>query len=401
MKTNWRTIQLLSISKAVSMLGSQVMVFTLIIRQKDSGAAAIGALFIAIQLPTILFAAWSGWLSDRYSTKSLVPLFSVVQAITSIALIHYSSTVEVLVLVFFSRTFGTVVNPAWTAVVPQLASQEDLPRAMGLQQSYFSTAQVLGPAFGGFLVATTGYTWPFVLDAITFLFLALVPFLLRVNRASHIPEVGNKMRASEGFRFLFNVPILRNITVLLTVFILALGVVNIGLVFLVLNVLHGTVGQYGLIESSFAVGSVLGAVGVSVIKIKKELHPRMIVIGLAILGVATLCVSISWNWMIILIGMLVSGVGQSIMNAYVMGILLELTPENTLGRVSAAINGVVNVGMVAAMGIAGLLITPLGVRQVLIGGSIFSIISLIVFSPRLLRNNQEAILGITAPNTAS
>lgn len=383
------------------MLGSQVMVFTLIIRQKDSGAAAIGALFIAIQLPTILFAAWSGWLSDRYSTRSLVPLFSVVQAITSIALIHYSSTVEVLVLVFFSRTFGTVVNPAWTAVVPQLASQEDLPRAMGLQQSYFSTAQVLGPAFGGFLVATTGYTWPFVLDAITFLFLALVPFLLRVNRASHIPEVGNKMLASEGFRFLFNVPILRNITVLLTVFILALGVVNIGLVFLVLNVLHGTVGQYGLIESSFAVGSVLGAVGVSVIKIKKELHPRMIVIGLAILGVATLCVSISWNWIIILMGMLVSGVGQSIMNAYVMGILLELTPENTLGRVSAAINGVVNVGMVAAMGIAGLLITPLGVRQVLIGGSIFSIISLIVFSPRLLRNDQEAILGITAPDTAS
>lgn len=383
------------------MLGSQVMVFTLIIRQKDSGAAAIGALFIAIQLPTIIFAAWSGWLSDRYSTRSLVPLFSVVQAITSIALIRYSSTIEVLVLVFISRTFGTVVNPAWTAVVPQLALKEDLPRAMGLQQSYFSTAQVLGPAFGGFLVATTGYTWPFVLDAITFLFLALVPFLLRVNREGHIPEVGNKMQASEGFRFLFNVPILRNITVLLTVFILALGVVNIGLVFLVLNVLHGNAGQYGLIESGFAVGSVLGGVGVSVIKIRKDLHPRMIVVGLAILGVATLCVSIAWNWMVILIGMLVSGVGQSIMNAYVVGILMELTPENALGRASAAINGVVNVGMVAAMGIAGLLITPLGVRQVLIGGSIFSVISLVVFSPRLLRNDQQAILGFTAPDTPS
>lgn len=379
------------------MLGSQVMVFTLIIRQKDSGAAAIGALFISIQLPTIIFAAWSGWLSDRYSTKSLVPLLSVAQAITSFALIRYSSTLEVLVLVFISRTFGTVVNPAWTAVVPQLVTKEDLPRAMGLQQSYFSTAQMLGPAFGGFLVAATGYIWPFVLDSITFLFLAFVPFLLNVNRAGHTPSIGNKMRSSEGFRFIFDIPVLRNITVLLTVFILALGVVNIGLVFLVLNVLRGNAGQYGLIESSFAIGSALGGIGASAIKIRKELHLRMIVMGLAILGIATLCVSISWNWMIILIGMLVSGIGQSIMNAYVMGILMEFTPEDMLGRVSAAINGVVNVGMVAAMGIAGLLIAPLGVREVLIGGSIFSIVSLVIFGPRLLRNDQEFGLGSTRP----
>ncbi|MBI3430548.1 MAG: MFS transporter [Actinobacteria bacterium] len=388
MKTNWRTIQLLSVSKAVSMLGSQVMVFTLILRGKDSGAAAIGALFVSTQLPTIVFAAWSGWLADRYSTKSLIPVLSIAQAVTSLALIRFSSTLTVLALVFFSRSFGTVVNPAWTAVTPQLVTKEDLPRAMGLQQSYFSTAQMLGPALGGFLVATTGYTWPFIIDAASFLFLATVPFTLRVNREGHILKAGHKMRASEGFRFIFEVPLLRSITVLLTMFILTLGVINIGLVFLVLDLLHGSASQYGLIESSFAIGSVLGGIGVSAIKIRKELHPRMIVTGLVILGIATLGVSLSWNWIAILIGMLVSGIGQSIMNAYVMGILMDLTPEEKLGRVSAAINGVVNVGMVAAMGIAGLLITPLGVRQVLVGGSIVSIISLAIFGPSLLRNSR-------------
>lgn len=280
--------------------------------------------------------------------------------------------------------------------IAQAVTTEDLPRATGLQQSYFSTAQMLGPAFGGFLASTTGYTWPFIIDAASFLFLAAVPFILRVNREGHILEAGHKMRASEGFRFIFEVPVLRNITVLLTMFFLTIGVINIGLVFLVLDLLHGSAGQYGLIESSFAIGSVLGGIGVSAIKIKNELHPRMIVTGSVIVGIATLGVPLSWNWKTILIGMLMTGIGESIMNAYVIGILMDLTPEEKLGRVGAAINGVVNVGMVAAMGIAGLLITPLGVRQVLIGGSIVSIISLAIFGPGLLRNSRIKTLTPSA-----
>jgi len=232
-RTNWGKIRAISFARAFSFLGSQLTIFALILREKDSGASTVSILLILGMLPLILFAPWAGLIADRYSTRQVVQTSSLAQAVLIFSLTIDSPHWAVFATLFLANTFGSVANPAWGALVPTLCTKDDLPRAFGFSQSMFAMAGLFAPALAGLLVSTSGFYWPFVIDAITFLFIALMPVVLRVNRHGAAEVSGQKSGAMEGIHFLFREPLLRALLILLTIFILALGVVNVGEVFLV------------------------------------------------------------------------------------------------------------------------------------------------------------------------
>ena len=67
--------------------------------------------------------------------------------------------------------------------LPTIATKDDVPRAMGIQQTYSSFGNLFAPALAGILVAASGYFWPFVIDAISFFVLATTILLLIVHIA--------------------------------------------------------------------------------------------------------------------------------------------------------------------------------------------------------------------------
>lgn len=385
-RTNWRKIRAISFARAFSFLGSQLTTFALILREKDSGASTVAILLILGMLPLILFAPWAGLIADKYSTRQVVQISSLVQAVLVFSLTIDGAHWVVFATLFLANTCSSVVNPSLGALLPTLCTKDDLPRALGFSQSMFAMAGLFAPALAGLLVSTSGFYWPFVIDAITFLFIAMMPVVLRVNRPGVAEVGGQKSGAMEGIRFLFREPLLRALLILLTIFILALGVVNVGEVFLVTEELGASYFIYGLVGTAFALGALLGSTGSASAKIPESKHVHIVIFGLILLSVAVLGIALAWHWGAVLAFSLIAGIGNSIINAYAVGIFINRSDPAIQGRILAGVNGVVNLGLITAMGLAGLVIGVFGVREVLFAGGVLSIGVLAILTPAVLRH---------------
>jgi len=383
--TRWSAVRAIAIARATSTLGSQLTVMALILREKDQGAAIVAAVFAFGTLPLILLAPWAGLLADRFSTRRLIPVASIAQAGLVASLIIESPIAVVLLTVFLANSCAAIVAPAFSALLPTLTSAEDLPRAMGLAQSLFALAGLLAPAIGGFLVATTGFIWPFVIDAVTLLLVAAVPFIAKANRPGVIAAGSGGKGAFAGLRFLFGDPLLRAIIILLSVFIVALGVINVGEVFLITEILGGSALIYGLAGSAFAAGMLLGGLVTAARRVGEERFASMVVLSLVIIGVAALGISVSWHWGMVLPLGFVMGISNAILQAYASTIIIGRTPDEIRGRVMAGVTGVINVGSITALGLGGVAIGVFDVRPTLIGGSLIALLLLALFAPAVLR----------------
>jgi predicted MFS family arabinose efflux permease len=91
-------------------------------------------------------------------------------------------------------------DPASTGLVPQTVSRARLQQANGMLQLSRSTANVVGPAVGGVLVASVGPGWAFVADSATFVASAVFLALLRIERETRAVRTRFVADLVEGWR---------------------------------------------------------------------------------------------------------------------------------------------------------------------------------------------------------
>lgn len=386
--TNWAKLRAIATVRAVSILGSELTIFALILREKEKGAGAVATLFALGTLPLVLFAPWSGYLADRFSTKRLIPIATSSQAMLVISLVFIEQFWLIGLIVFLSNSFGSVVPTAWAVLVPTLATREDLPRVMGMTQSLFSLAMLVAPAVGGLLVGTTGYVWPFVIDAITFMIVAAAPFLINVNRPGMQKREASNQGAFDGLRTIFGDPLLRALTILFSLFVLALGVINVGQVFLVIDILGASPFIYGLIGSIFAIGILIGGVTATAIKVPEIRHTTMIVCALFLMNISSLLIATAPHWIVIAIFSFTLGFGNAGLQAYATSMIIGRTPDIQRGRVMAGLQALVSIGTLTSFAAAGSLIGIFGVREVLVMGAIIGFTFLVLLSPTVISKSK-------------
>ena len=75
--------------------------------------------------------------------------------------------------VFFIGVGFAINAPAWTSIVPQVVSDEELPSAATLSGLQFNISGIIGPAFGGLLIPMAGANFVFALNAARFFLVVL------------------------------------------------------------------------------------------------------------------------------------------------------------------------------------------------------------------------------------
>ena len=394
-KTKWSKIQAIAIARAFSLLGSELTLFTLVFRDKEFGPAAVAALFIVGTIPTIIFAPWSGTIADRYSTKAVIPLASVIGGAAVFAQTLPLETWAVLTLLFVANTCATVVGPTWGKLIPVLATKEDLGRAMGTTQTYFSIAGLAGPVVAGFLIAQTGFFWTFAIDAIATTFIAAVPFLLNVNHKPAAAVEGEKTDIAAGFKFLFTNRLLRALVLMIFFMVLAVSAVNVGDVFLITDILKGDAQIYGLVGTGFAIGTLAFSAFAASKKIKQISELRSVGISAPVLADCTLTVGPAPNYWVVMALWAVAGASLAPLNTYGVAMMVKVVPHEVQGRVFAAFGAMVSVASIGSMSVAGLLIGALGVREVFVVAGVLSILVVIVLFPSVYREQKKILQAET------
>jgi predicted MFS family arabinose efflux permease len=144
---------------------------------------AVGLLGLIQVGPIIVAGLYGGALADRFDRRRVQLVAKTVLALGSIALAL--GAMDLRAPVGFVYGVAAILAATWAvdqaaraATVPRLVSRELLPSAMSLVQVTFQTASIAGPALGGLIIATAGVTWAYAFDAVAYVPVVLLLWLL-------------------------------------------------------------------------------------------------------------------------------------------------------------------------------------------------------------------------------
>jgi MFS family permease len=264
-----RDFALLWVGMSVSLIGDGVYFVALAWQVYDlsDSPTALSVVGLAWTLPLALFVLLGGVVTDRVERRRVMIAADLVRAlaVAVIGILSLSGAIELWHIVVTAAVFGTgdaFFGPAFSSIVPQIVPRQLLLQANALDQFVRPLGfMLLGPALGGWIVATFGPGEAFVFDAVTFAASALVlaflssrPLVPRDEATSLLSDV------REGFAFVRARPWLWATLLAAAIFLLAYwGPIDVLVPYRVRNELGGDAGDYGLILAFGGLGSIVAA----------------------------------------------------------------------------------------------------------------------------------------------
>src|SRR5258706_9239708 len=258
----------------------------------DKKALALGLVGLVRVVPIVFLSMVSGVVADAWNRRRLMLLTQSSAAIVSLvlALLTFRGLTAVWpisVLAALGAAVGTFDMPARQALVPTLVPREHLPNAITMNTIMFQLASVVGPSFGGIIIAAAGVGWVYVANALSFGCVIAALLLMRgvsgkPVREGHEPEDEVSWRAArEGLKFVFESPLIRS-TMLLDFFATFFSSATALLPIFAQDILRVGARGYGWLYAAPAVGAALG--GAVVVSLTSRVRRRGPVFLLACCG---------------------------------------------------------------------------------------------------------------------
>jgi hypothetical protein len=258
---------------------------------------------------------------------------------------------------------------------------------------------VLGPALGGVLALLGAPELAFVINGATFLVSAATLLFVRIpprevpETAEGDEEEGWLSETLAGFRFLFREN--EGVLAALTVALVGLSFTGGGIWTLILVLSDeafglGTEGS-GFLNSVYGVGGVVGGFAAGYLASKVRLGPAVIwSIGAG--SVVFICLGISPAGVLPFVIMFVVGILDIMVDVNGTTIIQTGTPEELLGRVFGAFDGVLILAMLTGALIVGPLIDLLGPRTTTVVSMLVALGIFLLCLPRLRK--LDRVLGV-------
>ena len=300
-------------------------------------ALDLGLVGLVQFVPMVLLTLVVGQVADRSDRRFIVVGCEVVKAAAAGALAlgtigGWQSRTSIFALVALLGAAQAFENPAMTALVPEVVDRPRIAPAMAWVISAGQTAQIVGPALGGFLYAAAPGAAYFTAGAMALLAGSLAA-TVRVERTVRLREPVTLESVFSGAVFIQSRRVLLG-TMSLDLFAVLLGGATALLPVYARDILDvGPVGL-GLLRSAPA----LGALIISVFLARYPLERR---IGLTlfraviVFGVATVVFGVSTNVVLSLIALTILGAADVVSMVIRVSLAQIRTPDAMRGRVSA------------------------------------------------------------------
>lgn len=343
-----RSVRLVLVASAVSVAGDSAAMVALLLRVHASGRGpwSVALLLGAFALPVVLTMGLAGALADRADPRRLLAVTALVQAGAAGALALVDGLAATLLLVLVLQTAFALGNPAWTAVVPRLVPSGTAGRVVALQQALRGIAGPAGAGLGGVLVQWHGPSPALVLDAVSFLALAVAAVGLgraarqRVEAAPAGDRTGwvATIVPREGVAALRADPVLAVLVWALLPLVVTLESVNAVEVFMLRDELGASPVQFGLAEAVHGGAAVVGAV-LSGAATTRTARVRLVLAAIALIGVGQTGQAVAPGYLTYLALGLGLGLLLGVVNALVFGLLLDELAAEHRGAVVALVSG--------------------------------------------------------------
>jgi len=338
----YRNFRLYFAGQAVSFTGywMQQIAAAWLLLQLTQSAVAVGALALAMLLPTTLLGLFVGTVIDRFDVRRTTIVCEVLSGLIAagfavLTLGGWITVWQIYALAVVGGVVAALDGPARHALVFQMVGPKDLPNAVALMSSLGTTARVLGPALGGFVVAFAGPGVAFATNAGTYVvivgyLLALdTSRLLRVSRDREATVLGG---AADSLRFIGNSR--RALVAFVAVFALSTFSFNFNVLLPLMadKTLHSGAQVFGLIAAVFGAGALCGAM-INATVARASL--RLLLIGAAGFGFFELLLAPQHSLPIVCALLFATGVTYTLWGTNALSTIQLEAPEHLRGRAAA------------------------------------------------------------------
>ena len=367
----------------------------------DSGVAV--GITTGLQFaPTLLLAPVAGAVADRLSRRKVLLATQLASGLLALVLgvlvLTGAATLwHVYVLAALLGVVGAIDAPARQAFVSEMVPIEDLPNAVGLNSASFHGGRLLGPGVAGLLIHWFGTGPVFLINAASFG--AVLVSLLRMRVADLRPAprpARGRGAVREGLRYVRHRPDL----VLTLVLVGVVGTFGLNFqlttALMARTVFHKGAGEYGLLGSVMAVGSLAGAL----LAARRE-NPRLPLVVQATLafGVLSCVAALMPTYLLFATALVPVGLAAlTLMTAANAGVQLATAPEMR-GRVMALYLAVFIGGTPIGAPLIGWVGEHFGARWTILLGGLASLAAALAVAGWQWRTDRRAREGQAHPRS--
>ncbi|WP_439145539.1 MFS transporter [Streptomyces virginiae] len=406
------------LGQALSVLGGSVsmLALPLLVLHATGSLVQMGLVTVVSSATSIGAGVFAGYVVDRLDRRRLMIVCDLVRAVLfgAVPLVWWVAGPQIwllYVLTALAAVLRTLFDVAYVTAIPHLVRTQDLTAANGRLMGTFALGSLLGPVVAGFLTAGVGADWALALDGATFLVSAasLVRVRFTARPAGDEPDkdkAGSGAGAGAGvfremfvvgFRFLWSHPLLRPLTVGLTVLtFVTMGATDL-LIYRVRHDLGRDAATLGYVIAVSGAGSVAAALSAG--RLRRLLgfgtcwlaSVAMIAVGVTVTGVSRSVPVIAALAAVFMFGITLGGICS-------MTLRQEVTPDHLLGRVTSAFWTVHNASGPVGAAVLTLLAARHGVPAVSLAGGA---LCLLVLGGALLTPLRGSRAGAGAPGPAA
>ncbi|GJM40798.1 MAG: MFS transporter [Ardenticatenaceae bacterium] len=387
--------------QALSLVGSAAVQFALVwwLTQETGSATILATASLVAFLPQVLLGPFAGVLVDRWSRRwtmfaadSLIALATLL-----LAYLFWIEAIEIwhiFVLLFVRSLGGAFHGPAMQASTSLMVPQEHLTRIQGINQMLEGGLGIISAPLGALLLAALPMQGILAIDVVTALF-AIIPLLFisvpQPEKSTEAIAPGQKTsywaQMREGLAYVWAWPgiLLLMLLAMLVNFVLT-PVISL-LPLLVSDYFGGGAWEFGLMQSTFGVGIIVGGLVLGAWGgFKKRIYTSLMgLVGLGIgIGLTGLAPA-NFFWLAV-VGGFISGSMIAMVNGPVRAILQIAVEPDMQGRVMSLIGSLAMAMTPIGLLLAGPLADRFGERPLFIIAGFATVLAGIAgfFIPALL-----------------
>lgn len=375
-----RNFRFLWLGQIVSNFGDALTRLTLILminELTDGSTSAIAGLLIAMTLPQATLGLIAGVFVDRFDRKRTMIISDFLRGLLVLGFILTTLLADgnlwlIYLIAFLHSTLAAFFMPARSALIPNIVPQKGLLAANSLAQMSMVFFHLLGTAVAGVLVGVLENFWvAFTVDALTFFLSIFFIAFIQAPKSARLraqSETAASLRhivrqLGAGLLLLVQNRILVGTMLGVAITMLGMGGLNVLLAPFIINDLNFPATWFGAIE--FAQTSAMILSGTAVALLAAKFKPTNIIsVGLIGVGLVILPIAfINQVWQLFPI-LFVVGLMMTPLQASVATLVQTEVEDEMRGRISAALNALIQTASLVSMFAAGTAAAVLGVRNV-------------------------------------
>lgn len=329
-----RTYRHLFLAQVVALLGTGLATIALGLLAYDlSGERAglvLGTVFTIKMIAYVGIAPIAGAFASRWPRRGMLVSLDLIRAAVALCLPFVSEVWQVYILIFVLQSASAAFTPTFQATIPDILPEEDrYTRALSLSRLAYDLENIISPILAAVLLTLVSYHALFLGTVIGFVGSALLVVSVPLPSPQPTAPRGIYDRTTRGMRIYLATPRLRGLLSLNIAAAAAGAMVLVNTVVLVRSDLGLGDAQVALALGAFGGGSMLAALLLPRLLDNRPDRPVMIggaaVLVTSLLGLSFMSLVYGIEWVSLLAGWLVIGVGYSVV----------LTPSGRLLKRSA------------------------------------------------------------------